>query len=324
MSRHKSTNPFDRLFKLIEQAVGHLSNPRWKQALTWTQRLFLVAVVIYLIHRLGQIGWGEILVNLPDSPFFYMFSVALFSVPVFCEWQSYRIVTERNIPNAVGVFSRKRAYNEALLSMAGEVYLTSRLAALDGFNHRKALIAIKDNNIVSALVSNSWTLALVGMVAIAGRSDILLKIWELSPLVVGAFTVICLLVYILSFAFFRRLTSLNISVLVKIGSIHLAKVAIATSLLVLQWKSALPSEALQTWIIFVTVYLLLKRIPGLPNAELIFLGVGLSLAGFAQGTTQEVAAMLVAAAAMMQLVHFTVFLLTMRIPAASPKKAPAE
>jgi len=184
---------------------------------------------------------------------------------------------------------------------------------IGGYGHRRAIIAVKDNNLISALVSNTWTLGLVGTLFFLGRSDVIHKIWSMSPVLVGVFAFLCIGFYGLSLVFFGRLSSLQPVKLIQIGMLHSGKILAVAILQILQWMSAMPLESMQTWLTFLTVQILLKRIPGLPNVDLVFLGVGLSLAGFAEGANHEVAAMLVAAAAMSQIVHLTVFILTVTL-----------
>jgi len=309
------------LRQVLNQSRAQLKSERAKSIFKWLQQIFLVGFLIYLAIRLTRVGWTEILGTLPTSPWFYIISIALFCVPVICEWQSYRVITQKQLSKTLPIFARKRVFNEALFSFAGEAYLSARLSDLSGFDTRKSLIAIKDNNLVSALVSNSWAILLVGLLWLLGRSDILQNIWAVSPVLIGGFALLCVILYIASLFWFRLLTSLAVSRLIKVFTIHLLKITAVTGLQILQWKTALPSEVLLTWLIFVTVQILLKRIPGLPNADLIFLGVGLSLVGFADATTQQVAAMLVASAVMMQLVHFIAYILTLRFGGNDFKKA---
>jgi len=282
----------------------------WPQFIFWGKWAFLIAVLAYLSFRLTRFGWGDILVALPTSPWFYILSIAMFIVPPFFEGQSYRLITGHAVPDGLRVLNRKRVYNEAVISYAGEAYLCDKLASIPTYNHRKALIAIKDNNLVSALVSNTWTIVLVATVLLFGRADVLLKIWDLAPVLVGIFAVICLGLYGFMFAFLRRITSLSIAKLFQIGLLHGGKILAVSILQIAQWASAMPRETVQTWLLLLTVQILIKRIPGLPNADLIFLGVGLSLVGFAQGAAADVAAMLVAATAMTQIVYLVVFILT--------------
>jgi len=302
----------------IKDHISHIScwlNLRaktkpWPKRIIWSKRGVLIAVAVYLGLRLTRFGWGDILAALPTSPWFYILSIVIFIVPPFFEGQSYRLITGHAVPGGLRVLNRKRVYNEAVISYAGEAYLCDKLAAITTYNHRKALIAIKDNNLVSALISNTWTIVLVAIVLLFGRADVLLKIWNLAPLLVGLFAFICLGLYGFTFVFFKKITSLPLAKLLQIGLLHCGKILAISTLQVAQWASAMPRETIQTWLLLLTVQILVKRIPGLPNADFIFLGVGLSLVGFAHGAAADVTAMLVAATAMTQIVYLAVFILT--------------
>ena len=172
------------------------------------------------------------------------------------------------------------------------------------------MTAVKDNNIISALISNSWTIILVALVWFAGRSDVLESLWSVAPVPITAFCVICLVIYLIYIFFLRYITKLPRLKLTKLMGIHVLKNLTLSGLQLLQWMIAIPSEAFQTWGVFLTIQILLKRIPFLPNTDLIFLGLGLSLSGFAASSANQVNSMLLAATAMMQLTYFIVFSLT--------------
>ncbi len=287
---------------------------RWRNRLVWARRIMLAAIIAYLFYRLTQIGWTDIAGHLPASPLFYLFSVAIFLTVPLSETLNYRLITGKRIANGLKIFSRKRVYNDALVSYTGEAYLVGKLANQPGFDQRRALIAVKDNNLVSALVSNSWAILLVAALFIFGKPDILQKLWDLSPVLIGGFVVICLIIYALVILFFRRLSALPPLKLVQVTAVHSGKVLVVAGLQVAQWASALPATPVLTWLMFLTVQTLVKRIPGLPNGDLVFLGVGLSLAGFAGGAALQVSAMLLAATAMTQLVQLAIFILTSKRP----------
>ena len=108
---------------------------------------------------------------------------------------------------------------------------------------------------------------------------------------------------------FRRITRLSFQDFQILCSLHGLKVALVMGLQVTQWQVALPGEPVETWVMLVTVYMLVRRLPFLPNADLVFLGVGLSLVGLAASGDDALSGVLLASAVTMQLVHAPVFLL---------------
>jgi len=276
----------------------------------WGRRVLLCVIIAYLLYKLSQIGWAELAGHIPASPVFYILSLAIFFAVPVSETLNYRLITGQHIIKGLKIFSRKRVYNDALMSYTGEAYLVGELANQPGFDHRRALIAVKDNNLISALVSNSWAIMLVAALLVFGRPDALQKIWQLSPVLVGGLALICILIYVMVIVFFRRLSALTSTKLMQVTMVHSGKVLVVAALQVAQWASALPAMAATTLLMFLAVQTLIKRIPGLPSGDLVFLGVGLSLAGFAGGQASEISAMLLAATAMTQLVQLSTFIIT--------------
>ena len=140
----------------------------WLGRIKAVRHVLLAAIVVYLAYRLTQIGWGSIAGALPTNPIFYLLSAAIFLVLPVSEIVNYRLLTGQYILDGLRIFSRKRVYNDALISYSGEAYLYSRLSDAPGLDQKAAFVAIKDNTLVSAIVSNSWTILLVGRCADCG------------------------------------------------------------------------------------------------------------------------------------------------------------
>ncbi|RKQ72037.1 hypothetical protein DES40_1374 [Litorimonas taeanensis] len=297
-----------------------MGDKRLKQALSIIRWLALAAILTFLIYRLSKIGWNSLYESRPTSVLFYLISVLMFMVMPIVDKINYFIMTGHNIPEGIKVFSRKQVFNEAIVSYAGETYLCPKLAALPGHDTRKALIAIKDNTLISALVSNTWTLVLILCVWWVGRSDILNEIWNLSPILNGVFGAFCCLLYLVSIVFFRKFMKRAFREIWRVAAIHGVRIIILAALQIAQWKSALPSEEISFWVMFLAVQTLVKRVP--INGDLMFLSVALLLSGFLNGDGNTVTAMLVAAAAMNQIVQFAAFLLTSDVKSKSRESRP--
>ncbi|MEO1475452.1 MAG: hypothetical protein AAFS13_03645, partial [Pseudomonadota bacterium] len=170
--------------------------------------------------------------------------------------------------------------------------------------------AIKDNAIVSALVSNTVTLGLVVTLLLASGPDTLSALYDAAPGAALGFLIFALLTYLIVIALFRRITKLSLADFQALSALHSLKVFATMGLLVTQWSIALPGEPIGTWLMFLTIYMLLRRLPFLPNADLIFLGLGLSLSGFSIYGADAISAMLLASTATMQLLHVAAFVST--------------
>ena len=50
------------------------------QALPWVRRAFTIGIVAFILWRLTQFGWAELLANLPQNPIFYIVQIIAYSV----------------------------------------------------------------------------------------------------------------------------------------------------------------------------------------------------------------------------------------------------
>lgn len=141
-------------YKNAQKAMGEKTINRILSLLRWTA---LAVILLFLIYKLTKIGWVNIYESRPTSAWFYLLSIAMFMVLPLTDKVNYRTLTGYHIPEALKVFSRKQVFNEAVVSYAGETYLCPKLAALPEYNTRKALIAIKDNTLISGHLSEMHT-----------------------------------------------------------------------------------------------------------------------------------------------------------------------
>ncbi|MEO0881986.1 MAG: hypothetical protein AAFY34_04565 [Pseudomonadota bacterium] len=271
--------------------------------------ILLVGIVAYLIYGLTDIGWTSVVSALPTHPLFYVTSLLIFAVLPLVE----RLVFRRLLPNEqavpIGVFIRKRVLNEGVLSYSGEAYLLERLRALS-VARDPAIAAIRDNAIVSALISNTVTIGLVLLLLLAGRPDTIMELYRAAPGAAISFLVFAFIVYFIVIAMFRRITRLCRGDFQSLAGLHSLKILAVMSLQVTQWSVALPGEPMGTWLTFLTIYMLVRRLPFLPNVDLVFLGVGISLSGFSIHGAEALSGMLLASAVAMQLLHVVAFVLT--------------
>ena len=276
----------------------------------WLRPLFLSAVIAYLIYRLSDIGWQTIWSHLPQSPWFYLLSPVMFLILPAAEVMIYGRLFGQAVPGGLAIFARKRVLNDAVLSYSGEAYLFARFAERPEIGRARAVETVRDNNLVSALVSNTMTILLVGAAVLIGRSDWLAAIQQSAPSLLASFAVFCVALYVVVLIFFRRISALSRREFWFVSAVHSAKLLLVMAAQLLQWSLGLPGQAMTTWLLVLAAYMLLRRVPFLPNTELVFLGVGLSLTGLAGAQSDAMAGMLFAVALTSQIVQLAAFVIT--------------
>ena len=121
--------------------------------------LLAIGMVVLLVVQVRAIGWETIARVWPSSPLFYLLFAASYIGPILTEIAIYHRLWDVGIGSAP-FFMRKRVMNEALLGYSGEAYAVW-WAAGRGSGRWTPLQVVKDVNILSGIVSNFGTLALL-------------------------------------------------------------------------------------------------------------------------------------------------------------------
>lgn len=271
---------------------------------------FLLAVGIYLYLEIAKIGWAEVMAALPGNPLFYLVFVLIYFALPFSEIFIYQRIWQRPLWRQAPFFLRKQVYNAALVGYSGEVVFCFWAQNKLGLPVRTALMAIKDNNILSAMASNSATILLVLAFIATGQSVWLKSAANVTGLYVGFGIAFTLMSSIAVYYFRKKLIALPGKTAVLVLGIHLFRVFAVMLLQAWQWSIVIPHAPLTVWLSFLTAQFLLTRIPFLPNKDLMFLGLSLSLAGLVDAPGAVVAGMFLASGALMQVSNLTVFLAT--------------
>jgi len=208
------------------------------------------------------------------------------------------------------VLARKRVLNEGVMGYSGEAYLclwAHRNARLPG---NKILSTVKDNNILSAMVSTSAALILFLGFMLSGKlSDVtggdISNNWAL----VAMLSVSAMLIPI-AIRFRKHLLALPRPKIRKVIGIHALRLLTQEGLQICYWMVVLPFVPLSAWLTFTAAQMLLTRVPLLPNKDLMLLGLGITLANVVNVPSTQVTALFLAAGATTQFLHLIVFFVT--------------
>jgi hypothetical protein len=265
----------------------------WSATISLVISLLVLGVVAY---ELRSLSIEEIRATVPASPPFWVTFAAYYCAGPVSEWVIYRRLWSIPTSGMIPLF-RKLVSNEMLLGYLGEVQFytwarskTKMAAAPFG--------AIKDVTILSALVGNAATVALVALVWPMLRTTQIgleMRATILSLSLVAASSILLLL-------FRRRLFSLPTPDLAIITLVHAVRTAASLGLLAMMWHFALPQVAFSTWLILATLRMLISRLPLIPNKDVLFAGLSVLLLGH----DVEVAALLTMIAGALLVTHLLV------------------
>jgi hypothetical protein len=200
-------------------------------------------------------------------------------------------------PAGLETLLRKNVINEVVLGYSGEAYLyvwARRAASVVA----KPFAAIKDANIVSALLGNLLTLVLAAVSATQLRDLDFVR--RMGPALWSGLIPLAISLGVLFFG--RRVFSLRLGQLVYVGVVCSLRLAVWTVLNILIWRMALPEVPVGLWIVMLAIRCLISRIPLISNKDLVFGNLVLLLLG-----AHSNVAVLVAALALVTLaVHLAV------------------
>jgi hypothetical protein len=265
---------------------------RW----TWLGGVLSIGLVVAIVMQLGG-ATSDVLkaiVRLP--PLVWPTLILLYLIQPICDFVVFRRLW--NLPAAgFEALLRKTVINEVVLGYSGEAYLyvwarraVGTVAAPFG--------AIKDVNILSALLGNLLTLALAAISATQLRDLDLAN--RLGPALWSGLIPVAISAGLLIFG--RRVFSLRLGQLLYVGAVHGVRLVIATALILLIWNMALPSVAPGLWLVLLAIRYLVSRIPLISNKDLVFGNLMLLLLG----AQSSVAVMLAALALITLGLHMAV------------------
>jgi len=272
--------------------------------------LFFVGILLWLVLKVRAIGWASVAAALPRTPWFYILFVVMFmALPVSEVW-IFRLLLGRSLPDSLPVFVRKRVFNSAFVGYSGEVYLFVWARQRLGIASRTLLLAIKDNAILSALASAAITSILLVVFMGTGRAKWIAD-WLhsaggmlLAALLVAGFLTPLLL------RLRKQILSVGWRVAAAVLGIHVARILVVVLLQATQWAVVLPTEPWGVWVTFLTVQMVISRLPIVPNRDLLFLSAALEMSHIVDGPRAAMAGLLLAGGALTQGSNLLFFLLT--------------
>jgi hypothetical protein len=277
------------------------------------QILIVAAVLLFLANKISAIGWGDVWQALPQNPWYYVFFLGMFfTLPIF-ELFAYRAMwgkQEISIKKALAAFVRKRVYNFAVLSYTGEAYIALWARKHTSLDDRTVFANVKDSTILSAIASNSFTILMLGAFLFTGQLAILVDADPDYQTYLGLAFVVGLIILPLILKFRKQIIALNSATAKKVFLLHLSRLILMLFFQGLQWAVVLPEVPFDTWVLFLTAQLVLTRVPFLPNTDLLYVGLGLTLASYIDAPMAVIAGMFLASGALFQVANLIAFILT--------------
>lgn len=242
----------------------------WTRVLTVALSLLVVAAALYQMRAIEP---GRILAMVPASPSFWLLFLLGFMSGPLSEWFIFNRLWGVGLP-ALGALARKQVFNELLLGYLGEAYFyawarRNRQVTAAPFG------AVKDVAILSAMVGNVMTLA---MLALAIPSLGLLPLGE-HRATIGWSLAFVVGTSLAATVWRKSLFSLTTSELHMVFAAHMTRSLATTAISATLWFMVLPDTPIGWWLVLAAVRLLISRLPFVPNKDVVFAGVAVLAAG---------------------------------------------
>ena len=277
---------------------------RWRQPLGWA---VAVGMIVWLGWRLETIGWLAVWQASPASPAFYAMVLAAYLVLPIADTLIYRRLWGVGLRRSLGLFFRKRVYNSALVGYSGEVSLAVWARGRVHRSDAEIIHSIKDVNLLSAVVSGCGGALLVVWLATRVALDRLPSgaiVWW------GAATV-ALSVALPAVLLTRRGTlAMNRGDILAVLEIHALRFGLGLWFLLVQWWLVLPGASGSALLALLAIYVLVGRIPFVPNRDVLFVGIALTMSSKLAIASAPLAGVLLATSALQQVFHLVVFALS--------------
>lgn len=270
-------------------------------------------MVALLIVQVRAIGWDTIARVWPSSPLFYLLFAGSYLGPILTELIIYGRLWNVGI-EATPLFFRKRVMNEALFGYSGEAYAIW-WAKTHTHGPYDPLTVVKDVNLLSGIVSNLGTLALLAATLLLANGVRLAAAAAAArgPAIMVAMAIILTVTLVILFR--PKLFSLAPRTRAFIASLHAIRLVTGVMMMMALWSVALPGHGWALWLTLAAWRNFIARLPFVPNKDLLFVNLAILSLGH---SGREVAAILALVSAMTLVAHLTVALIG-AVPGVMPR-----
>lgn len=295
-------------FKNIYQSYSDFSkSSKGRKLFYWLRKVFFVAIFGFLIYQLWQIGWEKVLHSLPTNPFFYLLYIPIFFLLPGSELFIYRVLWGTRFRDIWPTLLVKKVYNSDVVGYSGEIYLFNWANKSLDKRNLDLLRDIKDNNVISSIVSTLVTL-IVLLLFFETNPETFNRWFQKIPNNELWYILISLgILSILIYKFRKYLVSLPLYKSSQVFLMHFGRHCLGFFLQVYQWHIVLPNVPMYIWFTFIAVQLVMTRLPILPNIDLIFLSISIKLTQVMGAPLAAITAIMTINSVMGKALHLSIY-----------------
>lgn len=258
------------------------------------KRALQVGIIGYLVYELTKLGWNKFFESLPTNPLFYiLFCINYFLLP-FSEVLSYSISWDISVKSSISVFLKKRVYNKDVMGYSGEVQLFAWARNHLNLGEKEIFKVIRDNNILSSIATTLIAFILLLVFFSTGQISLLDYIKSEDLVTYISVGIIVIIVIGVLYHYRRFFFSMDKKTAFSVFSIHTVRFIIVNVLQVVMWYVVMPEIPIRVWLTYLSMTLILSRIPFLPNKELVFIGASVEVSKLINVSTAGIAGLFIA------------------------------
>jgi hypothetical protein len=286
-----------------------VESPLAKRLIMALRYVIGAGVIGYLLYSLSSIGWGNLLREMPRTPWFYVIIVAMyFLLPVF-ETIVYRFVLPARRRALLSVFIRKKVLNMDLMGYSGEVFfLFWAKEKLDIARTRMLRIMI-DMGITSSMGGLTASGLLLGFLLFFDVLPLDLLLGDTDrTLFLGALLIVAVIA-LAGYQFRHTIFKLPGKIIIGLYSAHVGRFMIIYVLQITQWWVVLPDVSFVVWGTMLAIWTVTNRLPFLVTRDLVAIALILELPSeLLGGVETAIASMLLTRVAADRILGFSLFL----------------
>ena len=287
--------------------------------------LFVAGIVAFLFYEIGRIGWQEVLRALPTNVWFYVTWAGMYLALPLSDYTAYRVLWKIPFLSSILVFFRKRVYSTDVMNYSGEVYGFFWARKHVDLPDRELAKDVRDNTIVSSATSTLISLVVLTGYVVYGPLSLDPLVGGNGEVYLGATAVAAVALGALAYRFRAYLFDLTLRTAATLAAIHGTRIVVVLLLQIVQWAVVLPDVPYSIWFSFLAVQILVNALPFAPSKDLIFMSIGVGMAGPVGVPEAAMASMLLARSVLDKGLNLIIFVYTsIRRPGQGLEEIPDE
>lgn len=302
-------NFLSKTFRSAREKYRELvQTPAGNKTIRYGSYLFQLSVIGFIFYQLTALGWNRFFTSLPTHPLYYLLFLLIYFLLPFTETLAYKKCWDIPWLKSIPAFLKKRIFNKDVMGFSGEIVLMSWARNKLPYTDKRVFKDIRDNNIVSSAASSFVAFSVLLAFIATGQVQTEKIIPETSIANYSLFILIVLALILLVVRFHKYLFSMKLNIAGYIFGLHSVRMILIYIAQILQWYIVMPEIGLDVWYTFLSINIIISRIPLLPNNELVATGANIEIAKLMDVPVAGVAGLLLVHNALDKLLNAAIYL----------------